>query len=119
MYYIDNNKISHHEDEVCTKIADEIESKFQGDLTRTTGKKHTFLGMDIELIGDRKVAITTPQHIEEVLDDFPETLKGNVVNPANSKLFEIVSEAKELDKGRKEVFHSIVQKLLWIPYFYR
>ena len=52
--------------------------------------------MDFEFIGDSKVAISTPQHIDEVIEDFPETLKGNVVNPANSKLFEIVDEAENL-----------------------
>ena len=60
------------------------------------------------------MAIETPQHIDEILEAFPEVLKGNVVNPANSKLFEIVEDAEELDEERKEIYHSIVAKLLWV-----
>ena len=38
-----------------------------------------------------------PYHVDESLEDFGETLKRNVVNPATSKLFTITSESKELD----------------------
>jgi hypothetical protein len=50
--------------------------------------------MDIELLGNRKVAISTPQHLQEALDFFGEVLTRDVVNPANSKLFTICKEAK-------------------------
>ena len=60
------------------------------------------------------MAITTPQHISEVLEDFGEVLKGDVVNPAKSKLFTIIDEADDLPESRKEIFHSCVAKLLWI-----
>lgn len=96
-WYVDDNKISHHEEAVCTQIADAIDSRFHGDLVRTTGKKHIFLGIDFEFIDNGKIAITTPQHLEEVMEAFPETLKGNVINPANSKMFEIVGDVKELN----------------------
>ena len=55
-------------------------------LARKSGKKHTFLGMDIEFIGDGNVAITTKQHASESIEDFYEEIKWNVVNPTNSKL---------------------------------
>ena len=63
----------------------------------TTGKKQKFLGMDIKFIGGNKVSLSTPHHVYEALEDFGETLKGNVVNPATSQFFTISSEAKELD----------------------
>jgi hypothetical protein len=113
-WFVDDNKISHKSNEVLTKLADEIESKFEGELVRSVGKKHTFLGIDFEILPDKKVAITTPQHIREVLEDFGEVLKGDVVNPAKSKLFTIIDEADDLPEERKELFHSCVAKLLWI-----
>ena len=67
-----------------------------GKLTCTTGKKHTFLGMDIEFIDGNRVAVSMPHHVGENIEDFVENLKGNVVNPTTSKLFNITSEAKEL-----------------------
>ena len=73
-----------------------------------------FLGMDIEFIGGKKVAVSTPNNVDEALEDFGETLKGNVVKPETSQLFTITSEAKELDDGKKERYHFITTKILWI-----
>ena len=52
-WYVDDNKVSHINDDVNTMIVNEIEEKF-GKLARTTGNKHTFLGMDIEMISKGK-----------------------------------------------------------------
>ena len=84
------------DDSVNSMIADKIEENF-GRAYRTTGKKHTFLGIDIKFIGGKKVAVSTAHHVEEALEYFGETLKGNVLNPATSLLFTIISEAKGLD----------------------
>lgn len=103
-WYVDDNKISHHKDSmVGTQIADIIESRF-GKLSRSRGKKHTFLGMDIKLLGHIKVAISTPQHLQEALDLFGEIIKGDVVNPANHRFLTYV----------RRLFHSIVALLLCI-----
>ena len=59
-----------------------------------------FLGMDIEFIRGNKVAVSMPYHVDEALEIFGETLKGNVVNPTTSKLFTITSEAKGLDEKK-------------------
>ena len=66
-----------------------------------TGRKHTFLGMDNDFIGGKKVALTMPHHVEEALEDFGKTLKRKVVNPETSKMFTIANETKEL-YGKKK-----------------
>ena len=48
---MDDNKVSHVDDDVIDMVVDEIEAKF-GKLARNKGNKHTFLGMDIELLPD-------------------------------------------------------------------
>ena len=101
------------DDSFNSMIVDRIEEKF-GNLYHTTGKKHTFLGTDIEFIGGKKVAVSTPHHIGEALEDFGETLKGKVVNLATSQLFTITSEPKELDDEKNERYQSITAKILWI-----
>ena len=70
--------------------------------------------MYIESIGGKEVTVSTPHHVDESLEYFGETLKGNVVNPATSQHFTITSEAKELDDEKKECYHSITAKILWI-----
>ena len=111
---MDDNKVSHVDDDAVTKAIDDIEAKFFGELVCSTGKKHTFLGMDKEFIGDGKVAITTPQHIREMVEDFPEELTYKVVNPARNELFTVVVDAKKLDNTKTEIFRKITAKGLWI-----
>ena len=95
-WFVDDIKISHIDDNINPIIADKIEEKI-GKIYHTTGKKHTFLDMEIEFIGGKKFTVSTPHHVDEALEDLGETLKGNVVNHATSQLFTITSEAKELD----------------------
>ena len=95
-WFVDSNKDSHTDDNAKPIIDDNIEEKF-GKLSRTTGKKHTFLGMKIEFIGGKKVALSMPHHVDKALEDFGETQKGNVVNPTISQLLTVTNEAKELD----------------------
>ena len=112
-WYVDDNKVSHVNDEVNSMVAQAIEKKF-GKLARTTGDKHTFLGMDVKMISKGKIAISTPQHIEEVIEGLGEEVNGTAVNPAESKLFFIDNESPKLTNDKKEVFHSITAKVLWI-----
>ena len=53
-WYVDDNKVSHVNDEVNSMVVQAIEEKF-GKLARTTGDKHTFLGMDVEMISKGKI----------------------------------------------------------------
>ena len=99
------------DDNVNSTIDDKIEEKI-GKLYRTTGKKHTFLGVDIKFIGRNKFAVSMSYYVEEDLEGFGETLKGNVMNPSTSQLFTITSEANEIYYEKKERYHSITAKIL-------
>ena len=50
------------------------------------------------------MAITPPQHIKGVLEDFGEVLlKEDMVNPEKLKFFTIMDEKEDLPEGRKEM----------------
>ena len=112
-WYVDDNKVSHISNKVNTMIVDAIEEHF-GKLARTTGSKHTFLGMDVEMISKGKIAVSTPQHISEAIEGLGEEFKGTAVNPAKSKLFSLDHNLPRLSGRRKETFHSVTAKILWI-----
>ena len=95
-WFLDDNKVSQMDDSFNSIIADNIKEKI-GKLYHTKWNKHNFLSVDIEFIAGKKFTVSTPHHVEEALEDFFETLKVNVVNPATSQLSTITSEAKELD----------------------
>ena len=50
-WYVDNNKLSHVDEEVNTKVIERI-SKYFGNFTVPRGKKHNFLGMKIKFLSD-------------------------------------------------------------------
>ena len=56
---MDDNKVSHIDDNLNSMIADNIGENF-GKLSCTTGKKHTFVGMDIKFIGGKTFTVSTP-----------------------------------------------------------
>ena len=108
---MEDNKVSHMDDNVNPMIAEKIEESF-GKLSCITGKKQIFFCMDIKFIGGKKVTVYIPHHIDEALEDFDETLKGKVVNPVTSQLFTITSEAKELDDKKGALALYNFQKLV-------
>ena len=57
-WYVDDVKISHHQQEVIDDIISELRKDF-GDLKVTNGNEYTFLGMKIKMLNDRKVSIST------------------------------------------------------------
>ena len=55
VFYVDDNKVSHKDQAVVTKVLQGISGHF-GDLTISRGTKHDFLGMNVK-IKDKKVHI--------------------------------------------------------------
>ena len=66
VFYVDDNKISHMNESVVMSVIEEI-SKHFGELTVSRGKKHDFLGMDIE-IKDGKVHIGMKDQVVEAIE---------------------------------------------------
>ena len=116
VWYVDDNKVSHVDPQVVTDVIDLMKSHF-GELTVTRGKKHRFLGMNIEINKDRNIEIEMKDQLLEAVHMF-EQADGNkvdeVVNtPARPRLRDINLECTQLCSEKQEVFHSIVSKLLW------
>ena len=95
VWFVDDNENFQVYHNVNTTIVNMIKKKC-GKLVRTTCKKHTFLSMVIGIIGNWKVQITTPQHIEEVIDYFKEEVNTNLINPAQSIIFSVHNKSKTL-----------------------
>ena len=109
---MDDSKIYRVDDNTNTNILDIIEKKF-GELVRTTGKKYTFFGTDIEFIGNQKLAITTPINIEEAIEYFKEEAE-KCIKTCKKNLFSVHTKSQPLDHEKVELFHSIIEKLLRI-----
>ena len=55
-WYVDGNKLSHVDDNVVMEVLDIIKQHF-GDVERSRGNKHSFLGIYIESNDNKTVSI--------------------------------------------------------------
>ena len=79
------------------------------------GNKQTFIGMDVELIKDKKkLKILTKDYINEAIEEFGEDIGPKVATPAKCDLFDIDENSPELSNEKVDKLHSIVAKLLFV-----
>ena len=79
-----------------------------------TGKKHAFLGMTLDFgRTPGAVHVSQDEHVSEMIEAFPESLRGNSPSPAGVDLFD-QGAGGLLCKDQKETFHTIVAKGLFI-----
>ena len=85
-------------------------------MTKTHGAKHSFLGMNIEFVGDETVMIDTNNYLREVIEDFEKSghvIVGTNVTPAASNMSDISRKNAPLSTELTDVFRSTIAKLLW------
>ena len=66
---MDDNKVTHVSEYGITGVID-ITKKKIGDLVVSRGKKHSFLGMEIELVKGGKINIGMQSYIKEAIKTF-------------------------------------------------
>ena len=83
-----------------------------GDL----GKKHDYLGVDMEFCDDGALEVSMIDYLKNVINDFPELIKGRAATPAHDKLFVIrdENEARKLNEEQALAFHHTVAQLLFM-----
>jgi len=92
---------------VVTWLLNQIEKK-HGKMTIKRGKKHTFVGMDIEFIENSKVKITLEDYIIECINDFKDDVEGTATTPADKGLFETNECSPKLSKENMRTFTALL-----------
>ena len=95
VWYVDDNKISHVDSKVVDCLIAELEKKHDK-MTVCRGKKHAFLGMDIEFLPKHKVKILMKVYIHEAIKDFGEDVTRKDTSLAAKGLFEINNKGKDI-----------------------
>ena len=113
VWYVDDAKISHIDESVIKNIVKCLENKF-GKLNPTYGNKQEYLGMKIIIDDSRRLHIDMRDQICEVLDDFSESIAGNVSTPAAKHLMDVDPNSVPLYKTKADEFHSTTAKLLYL-----
>ena len=73
-----------------------------------------FLGMQITFNDDGTVSINMSDYIVEALQAFPDKLNKGATSPARPTLFHIDHSSKLLTEKRRDLFHSLVMRLMWV-----
>jgi KUP system potassium uptake protein len=115
VWYVDDNKISHVEYDVVTRIIKRIEKSF-GKMAVTRGKEHEFLGMNITYLENGTAKIRMKGHLEEAIEEFGEAITKSATSPAKRDLFDIDEKSEGLERGVSEAFHSVTAKLLFVSH---
>ena len=113
VWYVDDTKISHASEKTVSTIIELIEKRF-GKMTVTRGKEHVFLGMDIEFCNDGTASIKMKGYIKEAIAEFRGDISRTAATPAKKDLFMIDDASGPLTLADREIFHSIVAKLLYV-----
>ena len=112
LFYVDDNKISHKDPQVVTQVIYSISEHFR-DLTVSRGNTHDFLGMNIT-IENQQVHIEMKDQIGEAIEWGKAQGGCNHQTQPSPTFFEVDKTSIPLDDKDLEVFHSVVQKLLYI-----
>jgi len=116
-WHVDDLKISHRDPSVVDDIIHNINAVYGEvqEITIKRGKKHDYLGMDVDMEQEGKVIISMKKYIQDMLAELPKDMDGVSATPAAKHLFEVNDEKpKYLDAERKQVFHHNVAKLLFL-----
>lgn len=88
IWYVDDNKVSHKDPRVVTKIINELQEYF-GNFKITRGKEHELLGMKVKINTNGTVTFFMKNQIKKILEDFSEQISNQAKSPATKDLYTI------------------------------
>ena len=115
-WHVDDMKASHKRRDVINSFIRWLKTKYGaiGELKVTQGDEHVYLGMDFDFSVEGCVKVDMTKYVKEMLEEYPEELKGKSMTPANEKLFKVNESSTRLEKEKAEVFHTTVAKGLFL-----
>jgi hypothetical protein len=116
LWHVDDLMISHLNHKENMALVEYLKDIYGDKMTVTTGKKHRYLGMDLDYSRPGVLGITMIKYIEEIFDDFPEIIEKSARTPHTDNLFKVrdESEATFLSEEQAQQFHRVVAQLLFL-----
>ena len=115
VWHVDDLKVSHVDGKEVDKFIMQMEETFGADapLSVSRGKRHDYLGMNLDFRVKGEVRIDMEQYIDKMLHDAPEDMEGVSNTPAAAHLFKTNLEDPKLlcDKQKKIFVHLVMQGL--------
>jgi hypothetical protein len=116
IWHINDLMVSCEEDFELTKFSCYLARTYGMKLLMHLGKKHNYLGMDMEFTDKGTLQVSMIMYLKNVIGEFLEKIEGRAATPAADHLFTAREEsiARPLDKDRVLAFHHTVVRLLFM-----
>jgi hypothetical protein len=116
VWHVDDLMASCEDDFELTKFSCYMGEIYGPSLSMHLGKKHDYLGVDMEFCNNGALEVSMFKYLKNVIDKFPELIKGRAATPAHDKLFVIRDDkdARKLNEEQALAFHHTVAQLLFM-----
>jgi hypothetical protein len=117
VFHIDDLMLSHMNPNIVTLYIRKLQKEYGSleNLTVTRGRVHEYLGMTIDFRVKGEVRFSQYDFVKKLLNSLPESLNSGLKNTAAPEyLFKTTDSSNPLDHSRKELFHTITAKTLWL-----
>ena len=110
--HVDDMLVTAKSEEVIDNLLRQLSVTFN-EVSSERGKKLNYLGMVFDFNTARKVKVTMPKYVDELMKEY-EDIIGTAKTPANGNLFSVSEESRQVDEESKAYFHTGVAKLLYL-----
>jgi hypothetical protein len=117
VFHIDDLLLSHLNPNVVTLYIRKLHKEYGSleNLTVTRGKVHEYLGMTLDFRVKSEVRFSQYDFLKKLLNSLPESMSTGKKNTAAPEyLFKTTDTTGLLDEKRKDIFHTITAKTLWL-----
>jgi hypothetical protein len=116
IFHVDDIKLSHIDPLIVTMIIKKLMKEYgkMDQLTINRGKKHEYLGMNIDFSVKGEVRITMYDYVEKLIRQLPSDMIGTKKTTAAEYLFRTDASGVLLSAADKETFHNLTAKTLWL-----
>jgi hypothetical protein len=97
-----------------TRLLCHLANIYSPKLMMHKGKKHNYLGVDLEFQQDGRLNVLMVNYLKNIIDGFPEQIVERAATPAGQRLFDIreKKEARPQDEEHVIAFHHTTAQLL-------
>lgn len=118
IFHIDDLMMSHKNPNILTLYIRKLEKEYarRDPLTVMRGKVHEYLGMTVDFRVKLQVTFTQYDYLKKLFNGLPEDMKSGALKhtAAPEYLFKTTDETCLLNEAKKEEFHNITAKSLWV-----
>jgi hypothetical protein len=117
IFHIDDLMMSHKSPNIVTLYIRKLEKEYarRDPLTVMRGKLHEYLGMTVDFRVAKQVTFSQYDYLKKLFNDLPEDMLGGLKHTAAPEyLFKTTDESCLLSDSKKEEFHNITAKTLWV-----